>query len=176
MIHNIGEPIMTLFKSIFSSAERFTGCMLAGVAAYLAPLSVVIICVVSFIIVDAILGYRVSRKYGRKKFESNKVWKTINKMFEATLLVVGANAIDAHIVQSIDLHAVEFISGMICGTEFLSWLESLKELHPNSKICKVIDKVLGDVIKAKGEKYLGVKIDIDDLKPKDNDNSNNISN
>ncbi len=175
MVHNVGDSVMTLFKSIFSNAERFASSCLAGITSFLAPVSVVIIAAASFILIDVILGYRVSRKYGHKKIESHKLWKTINKMSEAVLLIIGAYVIDTFIVTSLDLHAVEFVSGMICGTEFISWLESMKDLHPNCKLCKVMDKILGQVIKAKGEKYLGIDIDINDLKTNNNDNSNNIS-
>lgn len=174
MIHNIGEPVMTLFKSMCSSMTRFASSAFTGILAFLAPVSVAIIAAASFIIIDVVLGYRVSKKYGHKHIESYKLWKTINKIFEAMLLIVGAYVIDTNIVTSLNLHAVEFVSGMICGTEFISWLESMKELHPNCKMCKVMEKVLGKVIKAKGEKYLGVNLDIDDFKPNNNDN-NNIS-
>lgn len=175
MIHNIGDSITTLFKSIFSSAGRFASSCFAGITSFLAPVQVAIIAATSFILIDVILGYKVSRKYGHKHIESYKLWKTINKVFEATLLIVGAYVIDTRIVTSLNLHAVEFVSGMICGTEFISWLESMKDLHPDCKICKVLEKVLGKVIKAKGEKYLGVDLDIKDFKPNNNDNSNNIS-
>lgn len=176
MIHNIGDPVMTLFKSMFSSVHKTISCIITGITGYFAPISLTVACVCLFIIIDVILGYKVSRKYGHKQVESYKLWKTINKLFEAIILIVGAHIIDVSIVTSIDLHAVEFISGMICGTEFISWLESMKELHPDCKICKVIEKILGKVIKAKGEKYLGVDIDINDLKnTNNNDNSNNSS-
>lgn len=175
MIHNVGDSVMTLFKSIFSSTGRFASSCAAGLISFLAPVQAAIIATISFILIDVILGYKVSKKYGHRHIESYKLWKTINKMFEATLLIVGAYVIDECIVTSLDLHAVEFMSGMICGTEFISWLESMKELHPNCVICKVIDKILGQVIKAKGEKYLGVSIDINDLKPHNYDNNNTIS-
>lgn len=173
MIYNIGDPVMTLLKSMFSSAQKTSAGILAGITSYFAPISVTVVCVCLFIIVDVILGYKVSRKYGHKQIESYKLWKTINKLFEAVLLIAGAHVIDTSIVTSINLHAVEFISGMICGTEFISWLESMKDLHPDCKICKVIEKVLGKVIKSKGEKYLGVDIDINDLKNTNNDNNSN---
>lgn len=89
------------------------------------------------------------------------------------MLIVGAYTIDTHVITSIDLHAVEFIAGLICGTEFISWLESMKELHPNCRICKVIEKVLGNVIKAKGEKYLDVSIDLSELKEEIKNDTNN---
>nr|DAU07135.1 MAG TPA: hypothetical protein [Caudoviricetes sp.]DAY68824.1 MAG TPA: hypothetical protein [Caudoviricetes sp.] len=37
MIHNIGDSIMTLFKSIFSSAGRFASSCFAGITSFLAP-------------------------------------------------------------------------------------------------------------------------------------------
>lgn len=175
MIHNLGDPVMTLLKSMFNSAQKTMSCIIAGITSYFAPISITVMCVSLFIIVDVILGYKVSRKYGHKQLESYKLWKTINKLFEAATLIIGAHVIDNTIITSINLHAVEFVSGMICGTEFISWLESMKDLHPDCKICKVIEKILGKVIKAKGQKYLGVDIDINDLKDTNNNDNSNTS-
>jgi hypothetical protein len=66
MIHNIEDPVMTLLKSMFSSAQKISAGILAGITSYFAPISVTVVCVCLFIIVDVILGYKVSRKYGHK--------------------------------------------------------------------------------------------------------------
>lgn len=79
-------------------------------------------------------------------------------MTEAVMLIVGAHIVDSFVVVSLNLHAVEFMSGLICATEFWSVLESLSDLHPKGPW-----KILKKVIKAKGEKYLEVDISDKDL-------------
>lgn len=182
MIHYIGEPSMALFKSIFGSTGRFTGCILTGCITFLAPIAVSIMAAAGFILVDAILGYRVFRKYQHLKhrkahIESSKLWKSISKIIEAILLIIGAHILDESVVTSIDLHAVEIAAGLICGTELFSWLESLLELHPDSKMWNRVANLLKKLVKSKGEKYLDITIEDKDLQinHNNNDSSNNIS-
>lgn len=158
-----------MIRTIFNNIDRLTACLYSGFAAYFAPIWLTVSLVAVFIFVDAILGYRVSRFYGKKHIESHKLWKTLTKATEATLLILGAHIIDKSIVTSVDLHAVEFVSGTICFSEFISWLEALKTLHPNSKIIKVICRIFGDVIKSKSEKYLGTQIDVEKILKEDKD-------
>lgn len=79
------------------------------------------------------------------------------------LLVIGAHIIDTTIITSMNLHLVEIVSGIICGAEFISWLESLTYLRPNSLILKLIRRLFGDVIMDKSEKYLGKQLELDEL-------------
>lgn len=158
-----------MIRTILNNVNRFALCLSSGFIAYFAPIWINVSFVAFFIFIDTILGYRVSRLCGKKQVESRRLWSTITKATEATLLIVGAHIIDTSIITSVDLHAVEFVSGAICCTEFVSWLESLKALHPNSLVLKVIYRIFGDVIKSKSEKYLDTKIDIDELL-KDNKN------
>lgn len=158
MVHNVGEATMTLIKSIFASSDRLLGCLCSGIISLFAPIYVSILSVFFFIIVDWIYGYKVSRKYKKRKIESSKIWKTVNKLTEAVTLIVGAHIIDTFVVVSLDLHAVEFLAGVICFTEFWSILESLSELHPKGPW-----RFLKKVIKAKGEKYLEIDLNAKDL-------------
>ena len=164
MLATIAKYAPTFLKGSLSSSDRFLSSIIAGFASFFLPIQVTIIAVSAFIIVDAILGYKVSRKCGYKEVEANKIWKTINKLMSAALLICGAHTIDTFIVTSIELHAVEIVAGIICGTEFISWLESLKELHPRNMLVRIVEKVLGKVIKSKGERYLGMDIDIEEIK------------
>ena len=166
MIHQIGEQSMILLEKMFGSVDKVTGCLLAGFTAIFAPIQVAILAVSFFIIIDAIYGYKVSRKYGFKKFESNKAWKTLNKLFEAVLLITCAHIIDTYVVVSMALHAVEFVSGSICFVEFVSLLESLSDLHPKGPW-----KILKNIIKSKGEKYLDTNIPEKDLKEENQDDN-----
>lgn len=180
MIQYIGEPTMTLLKSIFGSVERFAGCAITGCLAFLAPISVSIIAAAGFMLVDGILGYRVYRKYQHLKqqkahIESGKLWKSISKVMEAITVIIGAHILDTSIVTSIDMHAVEIAAGLICGTEMFSWLESMLELHPDSKMWNSIARLLRKIVKAKGEKYLDITIEDKDLPINIKENDSNIS-
>ena len=134
----LGEPIMSIFKNMFSSVEKFTTSVLAGLASFYAPVYVPITAIAVLMIVDAIYGYKVSKKYGQTKVESHKAWKTIYKIRDAVIAICGAFTIDQLIITSIDLHAIEFIAGAIALVEFWSLLESLCELHPKWKVWSVL--------------------------------------
>lgn len=149
------EPLMSIFKNIFSSAEKLITGSITGLLALYAPVYVPIICVAVITIIDALYGYKVSRKYNHTKIESRKAWKTGWKIRDIIVMICGAFTIDQFIVTSLDLHAIEFVAGVVALIEFWSILESLCELHPKWKIWTVLKKV----IKAKGEKYLDVKLD-----------------
>lgn len=164
-----GEMAMHLLRNMTSSVERLLTSIGTGVLAFFAPIETAVICAISFILIDAVLGYAVSRKYNHKEIESNKIWKTILKMTEATILIGGAHTIDMYVVTSINLHAVEFASGIICGTEFWSWLESMIDLNPKNRLWRLISKIISKVIKAKGEKYLNTDIDLEQLNKEVND-------
>lgn len=146
---------MSIFKNMFNSADRCIASITTGILSVFAPVWVPIAAVAVLIILDAIYGYRVSKKYGHPKIESHKAWKTIWKTRDAFVAIASAQMIDSLVITSINLHAVEMIAGMIALVEFWSLLESFCELYPKWKIWKVLKKV----IKAKGEKYLDVKLD-----------------
>jgi hypothetical protein len=46
------------------------------------------------ILLDAIYGYKVSKKYGHPKIESHKAWKTIWKTRDAAVAITSASIID----------------------------------------------------------------------------------
>lgn len=149
------EPVMSILKNIFSNAEKLVTGAITGLIALYTPVYVPIICVGALTILDAIYGYKVSKKYKYKKIESRKAWKTLWKLRDIVVLICGAFTIDQFVVTSLDLHAIEFVAGIIALVEFWSILESLCELHPQWKIWNTLRKV----IKAKGEKYLDVNLD-----------------
>ena len=104
---------------------------------------------------DMHYGYKVSKKFGRIQFESNKFWKTVNKFTEATMIICGALLLDKFIFMTYEsLSAVRIAAGSICFAETLSLLESLRALHPNAWLSKILSKV----IKSKAEKYLDIEL------------------
>lgn len=149
---------MTLFRKIFANGwQSFTG-LVGSLGALLIPVIPAAITAFSFIIVDLYYGYKVSRKYGKKEFESNKFWKTINKLTETALLIILAAFLDKYILYTYeDLIAVRIAAGAVCTAEALSLLESLRALHPKAWLSRILSKV----VKSKAEKYL--EVDISDI-------------
>lgn len=151
----LGEHTMSIFKNMFSSADKCVASVITGLLSIFAPVWVPITAVGALILLDAIYGYKVSKKYGHPKIESHKAWKTIWKTRDAAVAITSASIIDQLVVTSISLHAVEVVAGMIALVEFWSLLESFSDLYPKWKIWKILKKV----IKAKGEKYLDISLD-----------------
>lgn len=67
-------------------------------------------------------------------------------------------SIDANILVSIDANLVEFFAGLIAGVELWSVIENLATLYPDGPW-----KLLNKFIRKKGEKYLDITIDREDL-------------
>lgn len=155
MVINPGEQTMTMLKRIFANGWQSISGVLASFAALLAPAVPAIITAFLFIFVDAYYGYKVSKKYGHKQIESNKIWKTINKLTEAGLIIVLGLFIDKYIFLNPDeLNAVRVAAGAVCTAELFSLLESLRALHPRA----ILSRILQKIIKSKSEKYLDVDI------------------
>lgn len=170
MVVNPGEHAMTLIKRIFSNGWQSLVGALASFGALLAPAVPAILVAITFIFVDMIYGYKVSKKYGHKEIESSKVWKTVNKFAETGILIVMALFLDKYIFMTYeDLTAVRIAAGAICTAESLSLLESLRALYPNA----ILSKLLSKVIKSKAEKYL--EVDLTDIIKDTNDTDTNKS-
>lgn len=92
------------------------------------------------------------------KCESRKFWKTLRKIGWAGAIVWFANAIDVNILISFNAHLVEFFAGIIAGVELWSILENLSTLYPDGPW-----RILNKFLKSKGEKYLDITIDKEDL-------------
>ena len=163
---------MTLIKRIFANGWQSIGSALASFTALIAPAIPAALTAFSFITIDMYYGYKVSRKYGRKEFESSKFWKTVNKFTEAAAMIFLGLLLDKHIFMTYEeLACVRVAAGAVCCAEALSLLESLRALHPNAWLSKILSKV----VKSKADKYLDVDIDeiIKETKEIPNDNSDN---
>ena len=161
---------MTLIQRIFAQGWQSVCTMASSLVALFAPAIPAVLTAFTFIVMDMHYGYKVSKKYGRTHFESNKFWKTVNKFTEATMIICGALLLDKFIFMTYEeLAAVRIAAGAVCCAEIISLLESLRALHPNA----LISRILAKIIKSKAEKYLDVDIseEIKEL----NDTSNNNS-
>lgn len=166
MVVNPGEQTMTLIQRIFHQGWQSVCNVAASLVALFAPAVPAVLTAFTFIVIDMHYGYKVSKKFGRVQFESNKFWKTVNKFTESALLICGALLLDKFIFMTYEeLTAVRIAAGSICFAETISLLESMRALHPNAMLSKILSKI----VKSKAEKYL--EIDMSDLNT--NDSSNN---
>ena len=166
MVVNPGEQTMTLIQRIFHQGWQSVCNVVASLVALFAPAVPAVLTAFTFIVIDMHYGYKVSKKFGRVQFESNKFWKTVNKFTESALLICGALLLDKFIFMTYEeLTAVRIAAGSICFAETISLLESMRALHPNAMLSKILSKI----VKSKAEKYL--EIDVSDLNT--NDSSNN---
>ena len=169
-VNSVLDNIVNLFTVMGEKGWKVFLYIGACFISLITPAIPVIITVFTFIITDAIYGYKVSRKYGHKEIESNKLWKTVHKFTEVFTLIVLALLIDKFILLTYDsLTSVKVVAGCVCASEGLSLLESFRALYPQALMSKILSKI----IKSKAEKYLDIDLsDILDL----TDNENNIKN
>lgn len=170
MVVNPGEQTMTLIQRIFAQGWQSACSLISSMVALFAPAIPAVLTAFTFIVMDMHYGYKVSKKFGKTHFESNKFWKTVNKFTEATFIICGALLLDKYIFMTYEqLTAVRIAAGAVCGAEIISLLESLRALHPKA----LISRILAKIIKSKAEKYLDV--DFSEIKELD-DLSGNSSN
>lgn len=153
---------MNYFRELFNGGIiKFMSCLLTGLISwffsYFAPIWSIILITCLFILIDTVLGTKVSLSSGGK-LESRKLRKTINKLGNAILIITCCHLMDTEVITSINMHLVEAFSGIVCGVELWSMIESLQSLDPTGPW-----KVFSKFIKSKGEKYLDITIDKDDL-------------
>ena len=154
--------IMNYFRELFNGGPiKFIACLLSGMvgwfSSYFASIWSIILVTCFFILIDTVLGTKVSLSNGGK-LESRKLRKTINKLGNAILIITCCHLMDVEILTSVNAHLVEAFSGIVCGVELWSMIESLQSLDPTGPW-----KVFSKFIKSKGEKYLDITIDKDDL-------------
>lgn len=155
MVVNPGEQTMTLIQRIFAQGWQSVCNVAASLVALFAPAIPAVLTAFTFIVMDMHYGYKVSKKFGRVQFESNKFWKTVNKFSEAAVIICCALLLDKYIFMTYEeLAAVRIAAGAVCFAETISLLESLRALHPNA----MLSKILAKVVKSKAEKYLDTDI------------------
>lgn len=157
-----GVSTMNYFKDMIDDGPtKFIMCVLTAIMSWLsgsfAPLWITLLILLLLILSDAFLGCKVSRK-SNNKCESRRLWKTLRKFGWCGAIVWFANRIDMDILKSFDAHLVEFFAGAIAGVELWSIIENLSTLYPDGPW-----KILNKFIKSKGEKYLDITIDREDL-------------
>lgn len=137
----------------------------ALLTAYFTPLVGLLLACFSCSVVDMCYGIKVAIKKG-KKITSKKNWKgTLVKIKDEFALILLAHLIEYVLFGS---DATLWLSGGITAivtlTELWSILENLNTLNPDGPW-----RMLSKFLKAKGEEYTGIELDLN----KDSDGNNN---
>lgn len=170
MLNKLNQIILTAqsvatvnyFKELINDGPtKFFTCLLTGAvgwcSTFFAPIWSVILVVCLFIFIDAILGTKVSMTR-EGKFESRRLWSTIKKFGNCAMIISCCHLMDTEILKSVDFHLVEAFSGIVCGVELWSMIENLQAIDPTGPW-----RIFSKFIRSKGEKYLDITIDKEDL-------------
>lgn len=153
---------MNYFRELVNDGPvKFLTCvgtaLSSALSTFFLPIWVTILAVCIIITVDMVLGIAVSIRNGEKP-QSRKAWSTIKKFIWSIVAISCAHLVDTYIFVSFNAHLVEAFAGMIGGVELWSIMENLQTLDPTGPW-----KIFRKFIKRKGEKYLDITIDKEDL-------------
>ena len=126
-----------------------------GLAALFAPIKPLILCALSFILIDFVTGIVASRCEAKQRgerwyFSSHEAWRTIRKAGFVLLTISMCWLIEWCILDFVTLNLTRIITGAICGVERWSFLENASVLSD----AKVFEW-LRNYVKRKVEKEIG---------------------
>ena len=112
---------------------RFINGAILGLAALFAPIKPVVLCALSFILIDFVSGVIASRCVAKQRgeewfFSSHEAWRTIRKAGFVLLTIAMSWLIESCILDFITLNLTRVIAGAICGVEMWSFLENASVL------------------------------------------------
>ena len=104
-----------------------------GLAALFAPIQPLVLCALSFILIDFVTGVIASRCEAKHRneqwyFSSHEAWRTIRKAGFVLLTIAMAWLIEWCILDFITLNLTRILTGAICGVEMWSFLENASVL------------------------------------------------
>ena len=104
-----------------------------GLAALFAPIKPLILCALSFILVDFVTGVIASRCEAKQRgeqwyFSSHEAWRTIRKAGFVLLTISMSWLIEWCILDFVTLNLTRILTGAICGVEMWSFLENASVL------------------------------------------------
>lgn len=134
---------------------RVINGIVLGFAALFAPIQPVVMCALSFILVDFVTGVVASRCEARRRgeawyFSSHEAWRTIRKAGFVMLTIGMCWLIECCILNFITLNLTRTIAGAICGVEMWSFLENASVLS-DAKLFEWLRKY----VKRKVEREIG---------------------
>ena len=126
-----------------------------GLAALFAPIKPLILCALSFILIDFVTGVLASRCEAKQRgeqwyFSSHEAWRTIRKAGFVLLTISMSWLIEWCILDFVTLNLTRILTGAICGVEMWSFLENASVLS-DAKLFEW----LRNYVKRKVEKEIG---------------------
>lgn len=126
-----------------------------GLAALFAPIQPLVLCAISFILIDFVTGVLASRCEAKQKgvkwyFSSREAWRTIRKAGFVLLTIAMSWLIEWCILDFMTLNLTRILTGVICGVEMWSFLENASVLS-DAKLFEW----LRNYVKRKVEKEIG---------------------
>ncbi len=134
---------------------RCANALVLGVAALFAPIRPVVLCALSFIIIDFVTGVCASRCEAKRRgekwyFSSHEAWRTIRKAGFVLLTISMGWLIESCVLDFVTLNLTRILAGAICGVEMWSFLENASVLS-DAKLFEW----LRNYVKRKVEKEIG---------------------
>ena len=126
-----------------------------GLAALFAPIKPLILCALSFILIDFVTGVLASRCEAKQRgepwyFSSHEAWRTIRKAGFVLLTISMSWLIEWYILDFVTLNLTRILTGAICGVEMWSFLENASVLS-DAKLFEWLRKY----VKRKVEEEIG---------------------
>lgn len=126
-----------------------------GLAALFAPIKPLVLCALSFILIDFVTGVLASRCEAKQRgerwyFSSHEAWRTIRKAGFVLLTISMSWLIEWCILDFMTLNLTRMITGAICGVEMWSFLENASVLSDTK-----LFEWLRNYVKRKVEREIG---------------------
>ena len=133
--------------------NRFWSYVCASILSFLEPISVLILWLLIFIIVDMVMGVYASLVEG-KRITSHKLQRTVIKFLMYSISVILLEGIDIYMMTFADLNLAKIGSTIICGIEIYSIFENCYRATKNP-----VFKVLTQFTLGKIKEQTGVEVE-----------------
>lgn len=118
--------------------DRIWSYLIAAIATFFEPVSVVLLWMLIFILADMFAGMYASLKEG-KHLESHKMQKTIVKVITYSTSIILLHGLDTYMITFADCGLAKFGATIICGIELYSILENFYRATGN-EVFRILTK------------------------------------
>lgn len=125
--------------------NRIWSYLIASLASFFEPVSVVILWMLIFIFADMLAGMYASLKEG-KHLESHKMQKTVVKVITYSTSIILLHGLDTYMVTFMECGLAKIGATIICGIELYSILENFYRATGN-EVFKVLTRFTLNKIK-----------------------------
>lgn len=141
------ETYLIKLSTIFTTPTGFMLSMITAVMAYFAPIWIVMLVLLIFVVVDFVTGILASKKL-KMPINSKSMRATVTKLFCYFMTIILAFLLQTEIIKYKWFEITNLSAGFIALAEFKSILENFGVLTDN-KIFSNIFKKINDLFKQK---------------------------